>query len=768
MKKKFLSIFMPSALVATVTTGVLCAAFIKPNAYIDPITPEQRKIFNIEGETLKGFNSNVSIEEMSKYCENQTLKLPACKNIDDGAFESVNPQEYTNDSPFYTKIVISNATTSIGSRAFYGNTASSIGWENESGSSSASSLLTTIGSEAFAFCSNLTSFQLPPKLFVTGGTIGNAAFEGCTNLSLFDCTNYTVSSAPVTTGWAFGCFAGTKLTGNVKFNSTASTVPLNCSKLWSRFAYCGMKPAWNQVNSSGTTWSSQKKLVPDEYYVVSSGVLKKSRKIWYNDSEFNYAILPSTISSIDITTSGTENIFKTKTKIKEWDLSSTTMTAIPANLLSDLSDTSISIKLNSSTKTIGANAFKNNKWTLTIPHTNVTTVGANAFDGSNLTSWTFKTTMTSIGNSAFANCSKLTSLDFTAYTTAPTSGWGTGVFSSTGGSSTNTVTIKTNSNRVNQWRIKESMKPFFVNQGLTFDGTPSIKWTLSPNGKLTYENLFDISSGVLNGWAKDSSSKIMTETELNTVLGRLGKTQLTFPASVTSIADNAFYNTSTSKSTIPSCITSISFKGSNVTTVGKAAFKSLPSTVTSVTLGGTSSAANAKLVTIGEEAFYQMQGVTSLDLKYATKLTTISKKAFWGMKGKITNLEFTGDSVLKTIGEDAFSGSENLTGTLTLLNTMTSIGEAAFYGCNFTALTIPAFTNAISIGNMVFGDNNNLATITMTAYSAAPTNWTVTGSDMLSGIKSSGTVKVGATGTILTYLKKYSYEMKFGGWTEST
>ncbi len=84
------------------------------------------------------------------------------------------------------------------------------------------------------------------------------------------------------------------------------------------------------------------------------------------------------------------------------------------------------------------------------------------------------------------------------------------------------------------------------------------------------------------------------------------------------------------------------------------------------------------------------------------------------IKDKCTALIFSAESTISEIGESAFMELENLSGTLTLPNTLTKVGAYAFYNCDFTGkLTLPA--SLIKVGEKAFAGCTSLSQIDFSA-----------------------------------------------------
>ena len=101
------------------------------------------------------------------------------------------------------------------------------------------------------------------------------------------------------------------------------------------------------------------------------------------------------------------------------------------------------------------------------------------------------------------------------------------------------------------------------------------------------------------------------------------------------------------------------------------------------------------VTSIGEEAFYDCSGLTSVDIPDG--VTSIGESAFEGCSG-LTSVDIP-DGVT-SIGRSVFSGCSGLT-SVDIPDGVTSIGSYAFYGCRgLTSVDIP--DGVTSIGNGAF------------------------------------------------------------------
>ena len=176
---------------------------------------------------------------------------------------------------------------------------------------------------------------------------------------------------------------------------------------------------------------------------------------------------------------------------------------------------------------------------------------------------------------------------------------------------------------------------------------------------------------------------------------------------ITGIGSNAF---------VAKGITNVDFsKAPSLRTIGDNAFAS--NRISSLTIP-------SYITSIGREAFHDSQ-LTSLDLTHATSLETIGEDAFKG--NQLSLLDLTHATSLETIGKNAFF-ENNLTGTLTIPSSVTSIGDSAF-GKNYDSTTGIYTLQTININmtesewnaNVKYKDYNGNEVQSITWYGGTPT-----------------------------------------------
>jgi hypothetical protein len=158
-------------------------------------------------------------------------------------------------------------------------------------------------------------------------------------------------------------------------------------------------------------------------------------------------------------------------------------------------------------------------------------------------------------------------------------------------------------------------------------------------------------------------------------------TSVNIPASVKTIYEAAFLNTSLTSITIPSTVTDL-----------RGGAFSYCSSLTSVTF-----AAPASVTSIESNMFYDCSNLTSIIIPASVK--TIGSYAFYNC-AKLTSITFAAPASVTSLAAQVFTGCDSLT-TITLPASVTSIhttsGFNTFYRCyNLTAVNVESGNSAYS------------------------------------------------------------------------
>ena len=268
-----------------------------------------------------------------------------------------------------------------------------------------------IGSNAFKYCSNITTITIPDSVT----SIGNYAFDECQSL-----TSITIPNSVTSIGnYAFRyCSSLTSITipnsvtsiGNYAFDECQSltiiTIPNSVTSIGnSAFSFCRSLTSINIPNSVTSIGDSAFYFCTSLASItIPEGVTSIGNFAFSNCSNLTSITIPNSVTSIG------GNAFSNCISLTSITIPNS-VTSIGGSVFSNCSSLT-SITIPNSVTSIGGNAFSNciRLISITIPE-GVTSIGDYAFyNCRTLTSITIPEGVTSIGYYAFYNCSGLTSI----------------------------------------------------------------------------------------------------------------------------------------------------------------------------------------------------------------------------------------------------------------------------------------------------------------------------------------------------------------------
>ena len=332
---------------------------------------------------------------------------------------------------------------------------------------------------------------------------------------------------------------------------------------------------------------------------------------------------------------------------------------------------------------IPSNVFSN--WTKlkTIDFGCATSINDNAFQNTGIEELVIPATITSVANSTFRACANLRSVKFEG----GTSKIGLSMFSE--------CTMLSSVDLGSITLLGTSM--FDKCTSLTSIVIPSTVKTINSQAFLSCPNLSSVS-------LHDGITEIGTRAFEGT-----GITSIVIPKALTAISDKAFYSCTK--------LTSVTFaEGINLLTIGKEAFHSVPAS--NLTVPST-------VTKIGSSAFYN-SGITSVTI--SASVTIVGSSCFTSCKSLKTVVfenGFTG-----TIESSAFSNTSALE-SLTLCEGITEIPYQCFYQTGVASIRLPdsvttlaarAFSESLSIKELIISENSQLKSITSSFNSTSITS----------------------------------------------
>ena len=591
--------------------------------------------------------------------------------------------------------------------------------------------VTSIGQNAFSYCTGLTSIVIPANVT----SIGSMAFSGCSSLT----TVFTEATVPPTIesntfpnrssqilivpagcGGTYGAaeyWSGFKeIIEPTRIIFADANVEAVCVANWDKNVdgYLDRAEAL-QINDLGTAFQSNTqistfaelvlfsglKAIADNAFSGCSGLaaiafpenvktigsnafsgctgltsITLPEKVTLGSYAFEGCSNLFAITNLNKATALGDGVFKNCTSLNTVTLP-TTLTSV-SGFFEGCTALS-SITLPSSVKYITNSSFKGCSalTSIQLPSA-LLNIGESAFEGSAISSISIPATVTAIGENAFANCASLLSVtvNWTTPLTLPASAF---------------------PNRTNQTLyVPEGTRIQYATATVWKD----FKWLVAPNLQTIVFADARVKALCVANWDVDGDGELQTDEAASvTTLGEVFKgnaqiqtfNELQYFKKLTAITGSAFQNcTDLTAFTLPT----------TVTTISSSAFAGCTG-LTSITLPAT-------VTILGEGVFAGCTGLTSVSM--LGNITQINR----AFEGCTALASVTLKQSTTQIINSAFKGCTALT-SIQLPSTLQVIGESAFEGSGLTEIDLPSSLN--SIQSNAFADCASLTTVTA--------NWTL-------------------------------------------
>jgi hypothetical protein len=569
--------------------------------------------------------------------------------------------------------------------------------------------VTSIGSNAFFYCYNITSVTIPNSVT----SIGYQAFDSCYSLNSVTIGNGITNIA----AYAFESCAPTL---EVYFQGNAPTADPTI------FYFEGVNVTvyyWDVTTGWNSTFAGVQTVELHQLnFTTGNGMIT----IMGYTGSGGAITIPNLINSLPVTSIG-NSAFSNCTSLTSITIPSS-VTNIGVDVFSRCTSlTGITVNTNNSAFSSIAGVLFNKSQTTLIQYpdgkvgsytiaNSVTAIGAYAFDScTGLNSITIPNSVTNIGGYAFEFCTSLNGVYFQGNAPA----------------ADGTVFYSDNNATVYYW-------PGTTGWGSTFAGRAAS--VLNPftyttnNGTITITGYIGFGGAVSIAIPSTINGLSVTSIGSEAFLG-IGFTSITIPNSVTSIEDFAFAGcTNLTDVTIPNNITSIwpyTFAGCyNLNSV------TIPNSVTNVEIDAffecynlTNVIIGNNVTSIGNDAFAMCTSLTSITIPSSVTNIEIGGAVFAGCTSLTGITVNTNNSAFSSVAGVLFNKSQTTliqypggkVGSYTIPNSVTTIGGYAFYSCtNLYGVYFQG--NAPAADGTVFSGDNN-ATI---YYLPGTTGWGTT------------------------------------------
>ena len=559
--------------------------------------------------------------------------------------------------------------------------------------------VTSIGEDAFAYCSSLTSITIPNSVT----SIGDYAFESCSSLASIAIPNSVTS---IGYGAFFRCSSIATITIPNSVTSIGKSAFEDCSSLTSITIPNSVTSIGNYAFESCSSLTSI--IIPNSVTYIGDYAFRDC-------SSLTSVIIPNSVKYIedyafrDCSSLTSVTIGNSVTSIGEeafsYCSSLSSIVVKTGNTTYDSRDKSNAI-IETATNTLVIGC-KN-----TIIPNSVTSIGEKAFLGcSSLTSITIPYGVTSIGDGAFYWCSSIDTVvwnakncaDFASIIKAPFED-SDSIISFTFGDSVEHIPsyLCTGMYNIISMTIPNSVKSIGDGAFFRCSSIDTVVW----NAK----NCADFAS-IIKAPFEDSDS-IISFTFGDSVehipsylcTGMYNIISMTIPNSVKSIGGSAFaYCSSLTSVTIPNSVKSI----------GAEAFYDCSSLTKTNYTGDVAGWCNIKFggSTSNPMCYSQNFYINDQEIKDLVIPNTVDSIHDYVFAGCSSLTSVTIPNSVTSIGDYAFLSCSGLT-SVTIPNSVTSIGEGAFRNCSsLTSITIP--NSVTSIGYGAFSNCSFLTSVTI-------------------------------------------------------